>query len=99
MSMLDTPSTTTERYVIGPDGQRMTLDMLPPPSTQRWVIRRKAEVVAAVEGELISLEDACKRYGISFEEFEGWQKAIGRHGIQGLRTTQIKRYREKLAHD
>jgi hypothetical protein len=30
---------------------------------------------------------------VSLEEFEGWQKAIDRHGIQGLRTTQIKKYR------
>ena len=94
MPMLDSQS-TKEKPVIGPDGQKMTLDTLPPPNTQRWVIRRKAEVVAAVEGDLLSVEDACKRYGISFEEFEGWQRAIERHGIQGLRTTQIKRYRDR----
>ena len=29
-------------YVIGPDGSPLTLADLPPPSTRRWVIRRKA---------------------------------------------------------
>ena len=34
--------------VIGPLGEPLTLDSLPPASTTRWVVRRKAEVVAAV---------------------------------------------------
>ena len=36
------------KYVIGPDGSPLTIADLPPASTRRWVIRRKAEVVAAV---------------------------------------------------
>ena len=36
------------RYVIGPDGSPLTVADLPPRDTKRWVIRRKAEVVAAV---------------------------------------------------
>ena len=42
------------RYVIGPDGSPLTVADLPPRDTKRWVIRRKAEVVAAVRGGLIS---------------------------------------------
>jgi len=38
------------RYVIGPDGSPLTVADLPPKDTKRWVIRRKAEVVAAVRG-------------------------------------------------
>jgi hypothetical protein len=34
-------------YVIGPDGGPLTIADLPAPGTTRWVIRRKAEVVAA----------------------------------------------------
>ena len=37
-----------EAYVIGPTGAPLTKNDLPPPNTGRWVIRRKAEVVAAV---------------------------------------------------
>lgn len=80
-------------FVIGPDGQRLTLADLPPADTRRWVIRRKAEVVAAVSGGLLTMEEACEHYNLSIEEFEGWRKSIDRHGIQGLRTTQIKKYR------
>ena len=41
--------------VVGPLGEPLTLDGLPPPSTTRWVVRRKAEVVAAVNGGLLGL--------------------------------------------
>ena len=84
------------KYVIGPDGSPLTIADLPPPATKRWVIRRKAEVVAAVRGGLLSLEEACARYSISEEEFETWTRAIDRFGIQGLRTTRIQKYRAKL---
>ena len=43
--------------VIGPLGEPLSLDSLPPPSTTRWVVRRKAEVVAAVNGGLLTIED------------------------------------------
>ena len=42
--------------VIGPLGESLTLDTLPPPNTTRWVVRRKAEVVAAVNGGLLSVD-------------------------------------------
>ena len=79
--------------IIGLDGQPMTIHDLPPKDTKRWVIRRKAEVVAAVRGGLISLDDACRRYTLSVEEFLSWQKAIDKHGLPGLRTTRIREYR------
>ena len=82
-----------ERYVIGPTGAPLTLADLPPPNTQRWVIRRKAEVVAAVRGGLLSLDDACERYGLTNEEFLAWQQSIDKFGMPGLRTTRIQQYR------
>ncbi|WP_375595063.1 DUF1153 domain-containing protein [Algihabitans albus] len=79
---------------IGPNGQPMTLDDLPPPNTKRWVIRRKAEVVAGVRAGLLSLEEACERYKLSVEEFISWQRLIDRHGVRGLRTTRLQDYRD-----
>jgi len=67
---------------------------LPPPNTKRWVIRRKAEVVAGVRSGLISLEEACQRYKLSVEEFISWQRLIERHGVLGLRATRLQDYRE-----
>ncbi|MEL6361879.1 MAG: DUF1153 domain-containing protein [Pseudomonadota bacterium] len=82
-----------EAYVIGPDGLPLTLKDLPPTSTKRWVIRRKAEVVAAVRGGLLTLEEACDRYSLTVEEFLSWQKAIDQHGLPGLRATRVQQYR------
>jgi len=63
-------------YVIGPNGDILTRDDLPAPNTKRWVIRRKAEVVVAVRGGLLTLDDACKRYRLTTEEFADWQRAV-----------------------
>ena len=81
-------------HVIGPDGEILTLADLPPPETRRWVIRRKAKVVAAVRGGLLSLEEACQRYRLSVDEFVAWQRMIERHGVPGLRVTRIQHYRQ-----
>lgn len=79
--------------VIGPLGEPLTLDSLPPPSTSRWVVRRKAEVVAAVNGGLLSVDEACTRYSLTVEEFATWQRAIDRSGMPGLRVTRIQHYK------
>ncbi|WP_455478125.1 CtrA inhibitor SciP [Bartonella sp. B10] len=84
---------TQIKYVTGPDGSPLTIADLPPKTTRRWVIRRKAEVVAAVRGGLLSLDEACKRYTLTIEEFLSWQNSIDEHGLAGLRTTKIQRYR------
>jgi hypothetical protein len=81
------------KYVIGPDGSPLTIADLPPTNTRRWVIRRKAEVVAAVRGGLLSLDEACTRYRLTVEEFLSWQASIDDHGLAGLRTTRIQQYR------
>ena len=82
------------KYVIGPDGSPLTIADLPPATTKRWVIRRKAEVVAAVRGGLLSLEEACSRYTLTVDEFLCWQMSIDKHGLAGLRTTRIQQYRQ-----
>ena len=82
------------KFVIGPDGSPLTLADLPDSNTQRWVIRRKAQVVAAVRGGLLSLEEACERYRLTVDEFLHWQQSIDRHGLAGLRTTKVQHYRE-----
>ncbi|CAK0769938.1 hypothetical protein WCLP8_4440002 [uncultured Gammaproteobacteria bacterium] len=66
---------------------------LPPPDTKRWVMRRKAEVVAGVRTGVISLEEACRRYTLSVEEFLSWQRLIESHGVCGLRATRLQDYR------
>ncbi|HXP32309.1 MAG TPA: DUF1153 domain-containing protein [Stellaceae bacterium] len=74
-------------------GSVVSIENLPPPDTKRWVIRRKAEVVAAVRAGVISLEDACRRYTLSVEEFLSWQRLVDSHGLPGLRVTRLQDYR------
>jgi uncharacterized protein DUF1153 len=74
--------------VFGPDGNILTLDTLPPPGTTRWIVRRKAEIVAAVSGGLLSFDGACERYAITPEEFLSWLDASKRLGLKGLRVTK-----------
>lgn len=84
------------KYVIGPDGSPLTIADLPPSSTKRWVIRRKAEVVAAVRGGLLSLEEACNRYTLTVDEFLSWQTSLDALGMRGLRTTKTQEVRMQL---
>jgi hypothetical protein len=80
--------------VIGPAGQPLTVETLPPRNTVRWVIRRKAEVVAAVRNGLIGMDEACERYRLSAEEFLNWERLVNTHGLRGLRVTRSQRYRD-----
>ena len=50
--------------------------------------------MAAVRGGLLSLEEACKRYTLTIDEFLSWQHAIDRYGLPGLRATRVQDYRE-----
>ena len=66
---------------------------LPPPDTQRWTARRKASIVEAVLSGMITIEEVCRRYGLSVDEFLSWHNAMQSHGVQGLRITKLLNYR------
>jgi hypothetical protein len=66
---------------------------LPPPDTNRWTPRRKAAIVKAVLSGVINLEEVYRRYGLSVEEFQSWDNAMERHGMRGLYTIKLQRYR------
>ena len=69
------------------------MGQLPPANTRRWVVRRKAAVVAAVQSGKITLEEAYQRYQLTEEEFRSWQRAYEAHGLPGLRATRLQQYR------
>lgn len=58
---------------------------LPPAGTRRWVARRKAQVVEAVQSGMLGLDEALRRYELSVEEFSLWKRRFYRSGIDGLR--------------
>ncbi|MFD1190131.1 DUF1153 domain-containing protein [Phenylobacterium conjunctum] len=79
--------------VIGPLGLRLKAEDLPPADIDRWVPRRKAELVVAIRSGLITLEAAQARYGLTMEEIANWLMMFDRHGVPGLRVTMAKAYR------
>ena len=72
-------------HILGPQHERLTRDSLPPADTSRWVASRKAQVVAAVQSGLMTIDEVMARYHLSLEEFYSWQRAMDRAGISGLR--------------
>jgi hypothetical protein len=82
------PEGVADRPIEGAD-----LSDLPSPGTERWVARRKAQVVRAVRNGRLSLDQACERYRLSPDEFLAWERTITRHGVAGLRVTRLKSYR------
>jgi hypothetical protein len=63
---------------------------LPPPKIQRWMPRRKWQVVTAVRSGLMSLDEACARYHLSLDEFRDWESAVDTDGIPGLRLSHSR---------
>lgn len=61
--------------VIGWDGKPVTLGDLPARDA-RWSKKRKAQIVAAVRGNLLSFDEARQRYGLSRLEFAAWENEL-----------------------
>jgi hypothetical protein len=67
---------------------------LPPAGARRWVVRPKAAVVAALRQGVITREEACRRYELSEEELSSWQRSFDAYGVNGLRVTHLRQYRD-----
>ena len=53
----------------------LTLADLPRPREDHWSPQRKARVVAAIQGGLLSRAEAQTRYELSTEELANWERA------------------------
>ncbi len=81
--------------IIGPCREVLTRESLPPSKTRRWVASRKAQVVAAVQGGLMTVDEALRRYNLSLAEFYSWQHAMDRAGVSGLRIAAVQDERSR----
>jgi hypothetical protein len=63
-----------ELYFVGPDGRQMKLAHLPPRGLKDWRPGHKAMVVAAVRHGLITVDEACRRYGLSTDGYLRWYR-------------------------
>lgn len=79
------------RSVTLPDGTVMTRADLPSQKTRRWVASRKAAVVRAVGGGLITRNEALETYALSEDEFSEWETAVDQHGEAALKATALQR--------
>lgn len=73
--------------------QPADMGILPPLDTTRWVVRRKAAVLAAIEAGILTRAEACARYDISEAELRLWERALSCAGVPGLRVTRVQIYR------
>jgi Protein of unknown function (DUF1153) len=99
MAVADNFRGTRLAYVVGPGGRVITTADLPSSGPIKWTARRKAELVLAVDGGLLSVETACRRYELSMDEFQGWRSALRELGTLGLRATRIRGSRSEIKED
>lgn len=66
---------------------------LPDPSARMTPAAKEAIIRAVRRGEL-ARDAALATYGLSDEEFDGWERRFLEHGQGGLRATRIQDYRE-----
>lgn len=78
------------KRITGPRGELMDVHDLPKPTCHRWTPYRKAQIVVAVEGELITFDEAATRWNISAEEYGAWKRDYKRSRIDGMRVNQVQ---------
>src|SRR5580704_15237894 len=93
MSTPSFPNRGEQVRIVRISDRQKELDRLPPPDTRRWVMRRKAQIVAAVRSGVLTFEEACERYRLSEEEFKSWMMMLDAYGVRGLRATRTQEYR------
>ena len=71
------------------DGIATTMAEIPVALRQRWVMRRKAELLCAIQAGKITVEAACERFALSSEELAAWSVAYNRQGMNGLRASAL----------
>ncbi len=86
------------RLNVRPDARDIEMSKLrlPPPHTKRWWPHRKAAVVTAVRDGIISLDEACKRYELSVEEYLTWKHGVDLFGLAGLRVDGARKQQRAL---
>jgi hypothetical protein len=82
--------------MLAEDDRTKCLPRVPelPTLTERWTTRRKAAVIEAVRGGWVAIDEACRLYNLSVDEFLAWERDLDRHGVPGLRSTRYQIYRD-----
>ncbi|MBS0362731.1 MAG: DUF1153 domain-containing protein [Proteobacteria bacterium] len=67
------------------------------PSTGRWTVRLKAEVVEAIRAGRVTAQDVMDHFGIAPEELAGWSRRYAAGGRSSLRVTRLQDVRAREA--
>ena len=51
----------------------------------RWTPQRKADLIAAILGGVITLDEAKARYALTTEELSEWRRGLAAAGVSGLK--------------
>ena len=84
---------TDTASVVGPNGKTVSLSSLPESNTTRWVTSRKAQLISAINGGLLTVEEASARYRLTLDELAEWRASFERHGSRGLKATLVQQFR------
>ena len=75
------------------NGHQVTTTSKAPPLIKRWPPAMKAKVLEEVAEGVLTLEEACKRYALSIEEYLTWQQGIELFGLAGLQVNKQQELR------
>lgn len=79
------PALTLPTIVRDVDGVPMNRPAILAKLRLQWTVRRKANLVLAVRGGLVTAEEARQTFDISPEELAAWGQAFDQAGLEGLR--------------
>ena len=71
----------------------IALAALPDPKISRWTVSAKKAVLTAIRTDALSVIEACRRFGLTAAELKSWEERERRFGRNGLKATQITRFR------
>jgi Protein of unknown function (DUF1153) len=86
-------SSVNAAHRLEPEQEPIFRANLPDSAVTRWVPRRKAELISAIENGILSAEDASKRYRLTPEELAEWQSSYSQFGARGLKATLVQQIR------
>lgn len=85
------PTTKRATHVMDMERNIITLGNLPKPG-EHWNIRKKYLVILAVEGGLITREEARLYYALPDAEYDEWKRKLASFGLSGLLATRTQEY-------
>jgi hypothetical protein len=85
------------KAAIGLRGNVIAQYDLPPAHGVRWTALRKADLIAAILGGVITLDEAKARYALTTEELSEWRRALAAGGVSGLKATKRAPRRKEVA--